>query len=109
MDQRIAKTFVKLSSNAENYHWEGIFKYLAPQVNRRNRIHLVHKYANGAIGRAEHWSFYTRQYMSVILNNYNSYPKVEITTSTSVRSIIYKLDSMFAFHGIPNKIKSDEE
>ena len=47
--------------------------------------------------------------MSVILNNYNSYPKVEITTSTSVRSIIYKLDSMFAFHGIPNKIKSDEE
>ena len=56
-------------------------------------------------------SFYgllpTGQHLLVILDNYSRYTEVEIKTSTSTKSIIPKLDSIVARHGIPGKMKSD--
>ena len=49
----------------------------------------------------------TGQHLLVILDNYSRYTEVEIVTSTSAKSIISKLDSIFARHGIPDKMKSD--
>ena len=38
---------------------------------------------------------------------YSKFPEVEIVTSTSAKACIPKLDCIFATHGIPKKIKTD--
>ena len=43
----------------------------------------------------------------VVIDTYSRYPEVELVTTTSARATIPKLDAIFARHGIPNNIKSD--
>ena len=47
------------------------------------------------------------QYRLVVIDTYSRYPEVELVTTTSARATIPKLDAIFARHGIPTKIKSD--
>lgn len=43
----------------------------------------------------------------VIVDDYSRYPEVEIVSSTSFKCVVPKLDAIFARHGIPTVIKSD--
>ena len=47
------------------------------------------------------------QYLLVVIDTSSRYPEVELVTTTSARATIPKLDDIFARHGIPNNIKSD--
>ena len=47
------------------------------------------------------------QYILVILDCYSRFPEVEILTSISAKSVIPRLDSMFARHGVPSQVISD--
>ena len=47
------------------------------------------------------------QYLLVIIDTYSRYPEVEHVTTTSARATIPKLDAIFARHGIPDEVKSD--
>ena len=47
------------------------------------------------------------QYLPVVTDTYSNFPEVEIVTSTSAKACIPKLDCIFATHGIPKKIKTD--
>ena len=47
------------------------------------------------------------QYLLVVTDTYSNFPEVEIVTSTSAKACIPKLDCIFATHGIPKKIKTD--
>ena len=49
------------------------------------------------------------QYLLVVIDTYSLYPEVVLVTTTSARAIIPKLDAIFARHGIPDQIKSDNE
>ena len=51
--------------------------------------------------------FPTGEYLLVIIDDYSRFPEVEIVNSTSARSVIPKLDSVFARQGIPEIVKSD--
>ena len=46
-------------------------------------------------------------YLLVIIDCYSRFPEVEILQSTSCMKVIPKLDSIFARHGIPVKLTSD--
>ena len=43
----------------------------------------------------------------LVIDRYSRYPEVEIVRSTKTSSVIPKLDKMFATHGIPCTITSD--
>lgn len=43
----------------------------------------------------------------VVYDEHSRYPKVEITQSTSAQATIPRLDKIFATHGIPETIKTD--
>ena len=43
----------------------------------------------------------------VVMDDYSRFPKIEIITSTSARSVIPKLDHIFATFGIPKVVRSD--
>ena len=47
------------------------------------------------------------QYLLVVIDTYSKFPKVEIVKSTSAKACIPKLDHIFATHGIPLKIRTD--
>ena len=47
------------------------------------------------------------QYILVIMDCYSRFPEVEILTSISARSVIPRLDSVFARHGVPSQVISD--
>ena len=49
----------------------------------------------------------TGEYLFVIIDAYSRFPEVEIVHSTSARAIIPKMDRIFATHGIPDTIRSD--
>ena len=49
----------------------------------------------------------TGEYLLVVTDTYSKFPEVEIVNSTEARVCIPKLDKIFATHGIPNKIKTD--
>ena len=49
----------------------------------------------------------TGQYLMVLIDKYSKYLKVEIVNSMDVKSCIPKLDKIFATHGIPDKMTSD--
>ena len=58
-----------------------------------------------------HADFYgplrTGQYVLVLIDKYSRYPEAEIIKSTSAKTVIPKLDAIFARHGIPYTLKSD--
>ena len=47
------------------------------------------------------------EYILVVIDLYSRYPEVDIVKSTSAQAIIPKLDRIFATHGLPKKVKSD--
>ena len=49
----------------------------------------------------------TTQYLLVCTDLYSKFPEVEIVNSTEAESVIPKLYAMWARHGIPAKLKSD--
>ena len=49
----------------------------------------------------------SHQYLLVVIDTYTKFPEVEILHSTSIQAIIPKLDRIFATHGIPVKLTSD--
>lgn len=49
----------------------------------------------------------TGELILVVIDDFSRFPEVEIVTSTAASSVIPKLDSMFARHGIPDVLKSD--
>ena len=49
----------------------------------------------------------TGQYLMVLIDKYSKYLEVEIVNSTDAKSCIPKLDKIFATHGIPDKMTSD--
>ena len=46
-------------------------------------------------------------YLLVVIDAYSRFPEVEIVSSTSAQSTILKLKRIFATHGIPKVLKSD--
>ncbi len=51
--------------------------------------------------------YLTGQYVSVLIGKYSRYPEAGIIKSTSAKTVIPKLDAIFARHGIPYTFKSD--
>ncbi len=49
----------------------------------------------------------SNDYLLVVVDRYSRYPEVEIVKSTKASSVIPKLDKMFATHGIPIVIETD--
>ena len=47
------------------------------------------------------------EYLLVVTDRYSRFPEVEIVKSTKASSVIPKLDKVFAVHGIPLTVKSD--
>ena len=47
------------------------------------------------------------EYPMVVIDEYSRFPEIEIVTSTSARSTIPKLDTIFAKQGILDVLKSD--
>ena len=47
------------------------------------------------------------QYLLVVIDTYTNFSEVEILHSTSIQAVIPKLDCIFATHGIPVKLTSD--
>ncbi len=45
----------------------------------------------------------------VVIDAYSRFPEVEIVRSTSAKSTIHKLERIFATHGLPNILKSDND
>ena len=49
----------------------------------------------------------TGQYLLVLIDIYSKFPEIEIVNSTEAKACIPKMDKIFATHGIPAKLKSD--
>ena len=49
----------------------------------------------------------TADYLIVVIDAYSRYPEVNIISSTSGKATLPKLERIFATHGIPKIIKSD--
>ena len=47
------------------------------------------------------------QYLLVVIDTYSKFPEVGIVKPTSAKACIPKLDRIFATHGIPRKIRTD--
>ena len=58
-----------------------------------------------------HADFYgplpSREYLLVMIERYSRYPEVEIVPLTKATAVIPKLDKIFATHGIPKTLKTD--
>ncbi len=44
-----------------------------------------------------------------VIDRYSRFPEVEVVRSTKASSVVPKLDRIFAVHGIPRVIKTDNE
>ena len=51
--------------------------------------------------------FPSGDYLLVVTDGYSRFPEVEIVKSTSAKSVIPKLDAIFARQGIPDELKTD--
>lgn len=51
--------------------------------------------------------FPSGDYALVVIDEYSRYPEVDIITSTSAKAVIPRLDTIFARHGIPHSVKTD--
>ena len=49
----------------------------------------------------------TGEYLLVVIDTYSKFPEVEIVNSIEARACIPKLDKIFATHGLPKKLKTD--
>ena len=49
----------------------------------------------------------TGEYALVVVDEYSRYPEIELVSSTNASLVISKLDSIFARHGFPDSMKSD--
>ena len=49
----------------------------------------------------------TGEYLLVVIDAYSRFPEVDVVRSTSAAAIIPKYDRIFATHGIPNIVRSD--
>ena len=49
----------------------------------------------------------TGQYLLVVVDKYSKFPEIEAVNSTEAKECVPKLDKIFAMHGIPTKLKSD--
>ncbi len=49
----------------------------------------------------------TGEHLLVVYDDYSRYPEVEITTSTSARAVIPKLDKIFSAFGVPSIVRTD--
>ena len=49
----------------------------------------------------------TGEYLLVVIDRYSRFPEVEIVSSTKASVIIPKLDKIFAVHGVPAIVRSD--
>ncbi len=47
------------------------------------------------------------EHLLVVIDRYSRYPEVEIVSSTKAAAVIPKFDKMFATHGIPDTLKTD--
>ena len=58
-----------------------------------------------------HTDFYgplpTGEYLLVVIDRYSRFPEIEIVRSTKASTVIPKLDKIFATHGLPTVLKSD--
>ncbi|CAB3976640.1 PREDICTED: uncharacterized protein K02A2.6-like [Paramuricea clavata] len=63
------------------------------------------------MGQTQDIDFYgplpTGQYILVILDCYSRFPEVEVLSSISAKTVIPKLDVVFARHGVPSQVVSD--
>ena len=46
-------------------------------------------------------------YFLLVIDEYSRYPEVEIVTSTKASEVIPKFEKIFATHGVPDKLKTD--
>ena len=46
-------------------------------------------------------------YVLVVIDDYSRFPEVDIVHSTSAKTVIPKLDRIFAAYGVPQVVKSD--
>ena len=46
-------------------------------------------------------------YLLAVVDDYSRFPEIEVVSSTSARSTIPKLDAIFARHGVPRVVKTD--
>ena len=46
-------------------------------------------------------------YLFVVMDDYSHYPEIEVVKSTSAKAVMGKMDSIFAKHGIPEVVKTD--
>ena len=51
--------------------------------------------------------FPSGDYLLVVIDEYSCFPEVEIVKSTSAKSVILRLDTIFARQGIPDELKTD--
>jgi hypothetical protein len=51
--------------------------------------------------------FPSGDYLLVVVDEYSRFPEVDVVSSTSARTVIPHLDSIFARHGIPAIVKTD--
>ena len=51
--------------------------------------------------------FPTGELALVVVDEYSRYPELEIVASTSMSAVRPKLEKIFAIHGIPGLVKSD--
>ena len=60
-----------------------------------------------------HVDFYgplpSSEYLLVVTDRYSRFPEVEIVHSTKISAVVPKLYKIFAVHGIPDVVKSDNE
>ena len=58
-----------------------------------------------------HIDFYgplpSAEYLLVVIDRYSRFPEVEIVRSTKASTVIPKLDKIFAVHGLPTSVTSD--
>ena len=101
-----------------------------PQIDNRVKSTIDHCLPCQAVGRPNppepitttsmpkqpwrtlHVDFYgpflqTKEYLLVVIDRYSRFPEVEIVHSTKVSAAIPKLHKMFAVHGIPDILISD--
>ena len=51
--------------------------------------------------------FPTGEYLLVVIDAYSRFPEVDIISSTSAKVTVPKLERIFATHGVPHILKSD--
>ncbi|XP_014662946.1 PREDICTED: uncharacterized protein K02A2.6-like [Priapulus caudatus] len=49
----------------------------------------------------------TGEYLMVVIDDHSRYPEVDVLHSTSAHAVIPRLDRIFAAHGVPSEIRTD--